>query len=83
MLRDRGALDVRLRAAAIALQPGHPYLRLPVQFATSLRPRIIEGGIADAATLDALMAECERVAADPATAGLTFAVTQVWGRKPG
>ena len=52
MLRDRGAEEVRIRASVVALPPGHPYLRLPVQFAASLRSRILEGGIMDAAALD-------------------------------
>jgi hypothetical protein len=83
MLRDRGAGEVRIRAAVVALPPGHPYLRLPVQFANSLRPRILEGSIMDATMLDETIAGCERVAADPRTVGLSFVVTQVWGRKPG
>ena len=28
MLRDRGTEDLRVRAAVVALAPGHPYLRL-------------------------------------------------------
>jgi hypothetical protein len=83
MLRDRGAQEMRIRAAVLALLPGHPYLRLPVQFATSLRARILEGGIMDVAELDAAIAACERIAADPQTVGVSFVVTQVWGRKPG
>jgi SAM-dependent methyltransferase len=83
MLRDRGAEDMRIRTALIALPPGHAYLRLPIQFATSLRGRILEGGIMEAAELDEVIAECERVDADPATAGMSFVVTQIWGRKPG
>ena len=64
--------------------PGHPYLRLPVQFAASLRDRILEGAVIGPTELDALVAEYERAAADPATAGrLSLVVTQVWGRKPG
>jgi hypothetical protein len=31
MLQERGAEDIRIRAAVVALPPGHPYLRLPVQ----------------------------------------------------
>jgi SAM-dependent methyltransferase len=83
MLRDRGAAEVRIRAAVIALPPGHPYLRLSIQFATSLRSRILEMGIMDATVLDEAIAGCERTAADPGSAGLSFVVTQVWGRKPG
>ena len=83
MLQGRGAEEVHIRTVLVALPPGHPYLRLPVQFATLLRGRILEGGIMGAAELDAATAEYERTAADPATAQLSFVVTQVWGRKPG
>jgi SAM-dependent methyltransferase len=83
MLRDRGAEEVRIRAAVVALPPGHPYLRLPIQFAASLRARILEEGIMDTTVLDEAVAECERAAADSGTVGLSFVVTQVWGRKPG
>src|SRR5262249_896792 len=31
MLRDRGAENVQMRAAVVALSPSHPYLRLPIQ----------------------------------------------------
>ena len=55
MLRDRGAEDVRIGTRLVAaLPPGHPYLRLPVQFATSLRGRILHGAIMGATELDAL-----------------------------
>lgn len=82
MLRQAGLQDVRFRAAVVALPSGHPYLRLPIQFAASLRQRILDGGLLAAQELDAAIAECERIAADPGTAGLSFVVTQVWGRKP-
>jgi hypothetical protein len=82
MLRDRGVKDVQMRAAVVALAPGHPYLRLPVQFATSLRSRILDGGLMSSAELDAVIGECEKVAVDPRTTGMTFVVTQVWGHKP-
>jgi SAM-dependent methyltransferase len=83
LLRDQGADEVRIRTALVALPPSHPYLQLPVQFATLLRDRILEGGIMEAAELDAVITEYERAAADPATARLSFVVTQVWGCKPG
>jgi hypothetical protein len=52
MLRDRGAEDLRVRAAVVALAPGHPYLRLPIQFATSLRSRILNAGLMTKPKLD-------------------------------
>lgn len=81
MLRTAGLRNLQSRAAVIALQDRHPYMRLPVQFATSLRKRILETRLATEGELDALMAECEQVATDPDRFSLTFTVTQVWGRK--
>jgi SAM-dependent methyltransferase len=82
MLRRAGLEDVHIRAAIVALQDQHSYKRLPVQFAASLRGRILEGGLLSEAELDAAVAECERVAADPETVVITLVVTQAWGRKP-
>jgi SAM-dependent methyltransferase len=80
LLRRLGLRDVHVRAAVIALPSGHPYLRLPVQLAASLRPRILAGGLLSESQLDTAIAECEAIAHDPETMGLTFTVTQVWGR---
>ncbi|SEE44048.1 Methyltransferase domain-containing protein [Rhizobiales bacterium GAS188] len=82
MLRRRGLEEVRLRAAVVALQDRHPYLRLPIQFATSLRARIVAGGLMSEDELDLAIAECERLCGDAATSGTSFVVTQVFGRKP-
>jgi len=82
MLQERGAEDVRVRAAIVALTPSHPYLRLPVQFATSLKNRILDGGLMSRSELDEAIAECERVASNTQTIGTTFVVMQVRGRKP-
>jgi SAM-dependent methyltransferase len=82
MLRRIGLEDVQIRAAVVALQGRHPYKRIPVQFATSLRKRILEAGILKELELDELVRNCERIAADPETVMTSFVVTQVWGRKP-
>jgi hypothetical protein len=82
MLRQAGLQDVQIRAAVLALPNGHPYRRLPVQFAASLRERILEDRLIDGAELDDVIADCEKVAADPDTYITTFIVTQVWGRMP-
>lgn len=75
LLRGRG-LRPQVRAAVVALEPGHPYLRLPLQFATSLRPRLLS--LLGETELDALL---ERVAAevdDPEAWGTTFLLLQSW-----
>ena len=82
MLRRLGLENVKLRAATIALQDGHPYMRLPIQFAASLRPRIVGDGLMSEQELDASVAQCEKIAADPDTIVISFIVTQVFGRKP-
>lgn len=82
MLRHAGMEDVQIRSAVIALQDTHPYKRLPIQFATSLRKRILDGKILTETELDNAINEVERIAADPETIVQTFIVNQVWGRKP-
>jgi ubiquinone/menaquinone biosynthesis C-methylase UbiE len=82
LLRRAGLEAVQVRAAVLALQDGHPYRRLPVQLAASLRRRILEGGLLDEAELEDLIAAGEEVAADPERYVTTFVLTQVWGRAP-
>ena len=82
MLRRVGLEDVQVRAAVVALQGLHPYKRVPLQFATSLRKRILEAELLKESELDELVRDCERVAAGPETVMTSFVVTQVWGRKP-
>jgi SAM-dependent methyltransferase len=81
MLGYIGLEDIQLRAAVTALQDQHPYKRLPIQFATSLRKRILDAGLMNESDLDHTIAECEQVANDPKTIVISFVVTQVWGRK--
>lgn len=81
MLRRAGLKEVQLRAAVVALQDTHPYKRLPIQFAASLRKRILDAGILSEAELDQAISECELVASDSNTMVLSFIVTQVWGHK--
>jgi len=79
LLRVSG-LEPSLRADIEALEPGHPYLRLPIQFAASLRPRLL--GMAAEAELDDLLAEVEAEVAAPNRRGLTFTLVQTWARCP-
>jgi SAM-dependent methyltransferase len=82
LLENIGCTSVETRAHVHVLGAGHPYRRLPVQFAQSLRPRILSSGLASAARLEELIASCESLAADPACRMTTFLVTQAWGRFP-
>jgi len=42
LLREIGIEEPRIDAHVIALQPGHPYLRLPLQFSVALESRLLE-----------------------------------------
>lgn len=61
-------------AVVISLPHGHPYLRLPVLFANSLRPRF--KSLLDPAELEALIQESERELGDAERWGTTFTLVQ-------
>jgi len=71
-------LHPRIEAAVVALEPGHPYLRLPIQFATSLRPRL-EAKMRPS-ELEVLIAEAESELARAGTWGTTFTLIQVYAQ---
>ena len=68
-------------ARVLVLPPGHPYLRLPLQFAASLTPRIEP--IIGPDALASLRTEVEDELADPGRWGTTFTLIQSYGRAPG
>jgi SAM-dependent methyltransferase len=80
-LDARGYRDIGVRGQVVTLRGGHPYARLPLQFARSLAARL-SLALGDE-RLDALKAECERVSRDPASLITSFVVQQAWGRKAG
>ncbi len=55
-------------------------MRLPIQFATSLRQRILDGGFFTESELAQHMTACEEVARDRETWVTTFSLTQMWGQ---
>ncbi len=74
-------IDPVLDAHVLVLPPGHPYLRLPLQFAASLRPWIETLIGPDA--LASLRTEFEEELDDPERWGTTFTLIQAYGRAPG
>ena len=68
-------------AHVIALKPGHPYLRLPLQFSVALESRLLETLSED--ELAALRREAEAELAEPGRWGTTFTLIQTWGRLSG
>jgi SAM-dependent methyltransferase len=73
-------IEPRVRRTVLALPPEHPYLRLPLEFAQSLRPQLLE--LEAEPVLDALIAEVEAELASPRRVGRTFTLVQSYGWAP-
>lgn len=82
MLRRLGLENVSTRAAVLALQNRHPYMRLPVLGVNAMRRHLIPAGISTDEQLNELLAEVDRWVDDPETLNITFTLVQIWGRKP-
>ncbi|MGH2687842.1 MAG: methyltransferase domain-containing protein [Actinomycetota bacterium] len=78
LLREIG-IDPRIDAHVVALRPGNPYLRLPLQFSVSLEPRLLE--LLPAHELEALRRDAEAELADADRWGTTFTLIQSWGQR--
>jgi SAM-dependent methyltransferase len=67
-------IEPTVTAQVVALRPGHPYLRLPLESAASLRPQLVES--LGAAQLDELLVQTEAELSDPQRWGLSFTLIQ-------
>ena len=79
LLREFG-IEGNVRAEVVALPPGHPYLRLPLQFATALEDRLLS--LVSADELEELRTRGEAELQEPDRWGTTFTLLQCWGRSP-
>jgi SAM-dependent methyltransferase len=77
-LREVGIEEPGIGSHVVALSPGHPYLRLPLQFSVALESRLLQRLSAD--ELDSLRREAESELAEPGRWGTTFTLIQCWGR---
>jgi SAM-dependent methyltransferase len=76
-LREAG-FDPEVRAEVYALAPGHPYVRLPLQFSVSLEPRLLR--LVSRTELEELRQRAEAELAQPGRWGTTFTLVQAWAR---
>ena len=81
LLRETGVEEPEIDAHVIALKPGHPYLRLPLQFSAALESRLLETLSED--ELASLRREAETELAEPGRWGTTFTLIQSWGTPEG
>ncbi|MEX2553174.1 MAG: methyltransferase domain-containing protein [Actinomycetota bacterium] len=78
LLREAGIGDPQIDAHVVALAPGNPYLRLPLQFSVSLEPRLLK--LVTGEELEALRRDAEAELAEPHRWGTTPMVIQSWGQ---
>jgi ubiquinone/menaquinone biosynthesis C-methylase UbiE len=69
-------MQPQIAAEIIALEPGHPYLQLPIQMATALRSHL--AALVDEAELSRLFAAAQAELGSPTRWGTTFTLVQVW-----
>lgn len=79
-LRELLGGNVAIRADVLALPPGHPYLRLPLQFATSLEPTLLT--LVGREELDRLRDAVASELEQPNLWGTTFTLIQAWREMP-
>jgi SAM-dependent methyltransferase len=79
LLREFG-IEGNVSAEVLALPPGHPYLRMPLQFVTALEEKLLS--LVSSDELDQLRSEGEAELQDPERWGTTFTLLQCWGRCP-
>jgi hypothetical protein len=79
LLRTLG-VEPTINAHVLALPPGHPYLRLPLQFAKSMEARLTTGQ--GGHQLGELRLEVEQEINEPGTWGTTFTLLQAFASVP-
>jgi SAM-dependent methyltransferase len=77
LLRETGIEEPEIDAHVIALKPGHPYLRMLLEFSVALELRLLE--VLSKDELASLRQEVEGELAEPGRWGTTFTLIQSWG----
>lgn len=73
-------IEPEITCECLALGPGHPYLQLPVQFATSLRPRLL--ALVGPRELDQLIEQARADLTESDRWGTSYLLVQAWGKAP-
>ena len=76
LFREIGIEEPEIDAHVVALKPGHPYLRLPLQFSVALESRLLES--VSERELASLRREAESELTEPGRWGTTFTLIQSW-----
>ncbi len=83
LLRQAGLEDVGVEARAQMYPPGISRRTNRLDLVRSMRPQVLEMGLASAAELDEMDAAARAHVTDPRTVVMTGLLFLTWGRKPG
>jgi ubiquinone/menaquinone biosynthesis C-methylase UbiE len=83
LLRQAGLEDIGVQVTAQAYPPGHTRRTIRLDLLRSIRPQVVEMGLASAEELDELDAAARAHLDDPATVAVSGLLVLTWGRKPG
>jgi ubiquinone/menaquinone biosynthesis C-methylase UbiE len=83
MFREAGLADVGTEARAPIYPPGHTRRTIRADLVRSMRPHVLELGVASEAELDGLDAAVRAHLTDPRTISVSGLLFMTWGRKPG
>jgi hypothetical protein len=82
LYRRAGLEDVTVEASAVLYPPGHSRRTIRADLVQSIRPQILEMGLADEGELDELDAAARTHFNDPNTIVMPGLMFLGWGRKP-
>ena len=82
LFRRAGLEDVGVEASAHSYPHGHSRLTIRLDLVRSMRPHILEMGLASEAELDELDTAARAHLADPGTVAISGLLFLAWGRKP-
>ena len=83
LLRQAGLEDIGVQVTAQAYPAGHTRRTIRLDLLRSIRPQVVEMGLASAEELDELDAAARAHLDDPATVAVYGLLFLTWGRKPG
>ncbi len=82
LLRRSGLEDVSVRPAVIALKNKHPYMKMIVTAVRAMKEEIVANMLATSDEIEQMLDDVELAADDADGLHITYAMMQVWGRKP-
>ena len=83
LFREAGLEDVNVEARVQMYPPGNSRRTVRLDLVRSIRPQVLEMGLASAADLDELDAAVRPHLTDPCTVVMSGPLFLTWGRKPG